>query len=110
MTTHEFGSNGEPDADRIATYLDVKAQRFNDLARRTGDLELRVRANTLNVAASDIRAGLFEDYPVSWVGAAASHSASFWAARAVRMTASASTGEIRLRMYARLAAGYVTKA
>src|SRR3546814_11462392 len=61
MTTHEFGSNGEPDADRIATYLDVKAQRFNDLARRTGDLELRVRANTLNVAASDIRAGLFED-------------------------------------------------
>src|SRR3546814_16045943 len=87
MTTHEFGSNGEPDADRIATYLDVTAQRFNDLARRTGDLELRVRANTLNVAASPIRAGIFEAEPVSWVGAAASLYAAFWASRSVRLTA-----------------------
>src|SRR3546814_19471247 len=99
MTTHEFGSNGEPDADRIATYLDVKAQRFNDLARRTGDLELRVRANTLNIAASDIRSGLFAYEPVTWVGAAASHSASFWAARAVRRTASESPCELMMRGY-----------
>src|SRR3546814_13568465 len=100
MTTHEFGSNGEPDADRIATYLDVKAQRFNDLARRTGELALRVRANTLNVDASDITAGIFEDKPVRWVGGGDSQYASFGPGRAVRLAASAYTCGIRLGMSA----------
>jgi hypothetical protein len=61
MNAHDFGYNGEPDADRIANYLDEKAARFNALAGKTGNLELRTRANTLNVAASDIRAELFKD-------------------------------------------------
>lgn len=55
------GHNGKPDADRIADYLESKAERFNDRAGRTGNPELRARATTLNAAASDIRARLFED-------------------------------------------------
>lgn len=55
------GHNGKPDSDRIADYLEGKADRFNDRAGRTGDAELRTRATTLNAAASDIRARLFED-------------------------------------------------
>lgn len=55
------GHKGKPDADRIADYLEGKADRFNDRAGRTGDAELRTRATTLNAAASDIRARLFED-------------------------------------------------
>ncbi|MBL9065346.1 MAG: hypothetical protein JNN10_03530 [Sphingopyxis sp.] len=57
----QLGHNGLPDADRIADYLEGKAQRFADRAGRTGDAELRSRATTLNAAASDIRARLFED-------------------------------------------------
>jgi hypothetical protein len=55
------GHNGKPDADRIADYLESKAERFNDRASRTGNHDLRARATTLNAAASDIRARLFED-------------------------------------------------
>lgn len=59
--THSTGHNGQPDADRIADYLEGKAQRFNDRAEQTGNTVLRMRATTLNAAASDIRARLFED-------------------------------------------------
>ena len=55
------GHNGKPDADRIADYLESKAQRFIDRAAKSGNPELRTRASTLEVAASDIRARLFED-------------------------------------------------
>ena len=55
------GHNGNPDAARIADYLESKSERFNDRAGRTGNSELRSRATTLNAAASDIRARLFED-------------------------------------------------
>ena len=57
----QLGHNGKPDADRIADYLEGKAQRFNDRAGQTGNTDLRARATTLNAAASDIRARLFED-------------------------------------------------
>jgi len=56
-----MGHNGKADADRIADYLDGKAQRFLDRAGRTRDADLRARATTLSAAASDIRARLFED-------------------------------------------------
>lgn len=55
------GHNGKPEADRIADYLEGKAERFKDRAGRTGDVDLRTRASTLNAAASDIRARLFDD-------------------------------------------------
>lgn len=55
------GHNGKPAADRIADYLEGKARRFCDRAGRTGDSDLRARATTLNAAASDIRARLYED-------------------------------------------------
>ena len=58
---HSPRHNGQPDADRIADYLEGKAQRFNDRAGRTGDTDLLTRATTLNAVASDIRARLFED-------------------------------------------------
>ena len=54
------GHNGKPTAERIADYLEGKAERFNDRARQTGNPEMRARATTLHVAASDIRARLFE--------------------------------------------------
>jgi len=55
------GHNGEPDADRIAAYIEHRAERFNDRAAVTGNAELLTRATTLNAVASDIRARLFED-------------------------------------------------
>lgn len=55
------GHNGEPDADRIAAYIEQRAERFNDRAAATGRTELLTRATTLNAMASDIRARLFED-------------------------------------------------
>lgn len=55
------GHNGKSDADRIADYLESKAERLNDRAGRTGNTDLRTRATTLNAAASDIRARLFEE-------------------------------------------------
>ncbi|WP_448140411.1 hypothetical protein [Sphingopyxis fribergensis] len=57
----EIGHNGRPDADRIAEYLEGRAQRFSDRAQRTGDQDLRSRATMLNAVASDIRARLFDD-------------------------------------------------
>jgi hypothetical protein len=59
--TSLLGHNGPSEAERIADYLEGKAQRFNDRAGRTGDAELRARGTMLNAAASDIRARLFED-------------------------------------------------
>ena len=53
--------NRQPDAERIVEYLEGKARRYNDRAGRTGDADLRTRATTLNAAASDIRARLFEE-------------------------------------------------
>lgn len=56
-----LGHNGPAEADRIADYLEGKAERFNERAGQTGNVDLRTRATTLNAAASDIRARLFED-------------------------------------------------
>lgn len=55
------GHNGKPDADRIADYLEGKAERFKSQATKTGNVDLRSHATALAVAASDIRARLFED-------------------------------------------------
>lgn len=59
--TAPIGHNGPTEVDRIVDYLERKAGRFSDRAGRMGDPELRARATTLNAAASDIRARLFED-------------------------------------------------
>lgn len=59
--TKLHGHNGEPDADRIAAYIEHRAERFSDRAAVTGNAELLTRATTLNAVASDIRARLFED-------------------------------------------------
>jgi hypothetical protein len=55
------GHNGKPDADRIADYLESKAERFKSHAAKTGNTDLRSHATALVVAASDIRARLYED-------------------------------------------------
>lgn len=55
------GHGHQPEVEKITEYLEGKARRYNDRAGRTGDEDLRTRATTLNAAASDIRAGLFED-------------------------------------------------
>lgn len=55
------GHNGKPDADRIADYLEGKAERFRCFAAKNGNTELRSHATALAVAASDIRARLYED-------------------------------------------------
>lgn len=55
------GHNGKPDADRIADYLEGKAERFKSRAAKTGNTDLRSHATALVVAASDIRARLYED-------------------------------------------------
>lgn len=55
------GPNGKPDADRIADYLEGKAERFKSHAAKTGNVDLSSHATALVVAASDIRARLFED-------------------------------------------------
>ncbi len=55
------GHNGKPDADRIADYLEGKAERFKNWAAKNGNAEMRSQATALVVAASDIRARLFED-------------------------------------------------
>jgi hypothetical protein len=52
---------GEADADRIAAYIEQRAERFSNRALATGRTELLTRAATLNAVASDIRARLFED-------------------------------------------------
>lgn len=56
-----LGHNGKPDADRIADYLEGKAERFRSFAAKNGNTELRSHATALAVAASDIRARLYED-------------------------------------------------
>jgi len=55
------GHNGKPEADRIADYIEHRAERFHDRAAATGNAELLTRATTLNAVASDIRARLFDD-------------------------------------------------
>lgn len=55
------GHNGKPDAVRIADYLEGKAERFKSHVAKTGNIDLRSHATALVVAASDIRARLFED-------------------------------------------------
>jgi hypothetical protein len=55
------GHNGKPDAERIADYIEHRAERFTDRAAVTGNIELLTRATTLNAVASDIRARLFDD-------------------------------------------------
>lgn len=59
--TRLLGHNGAADADRIADYIEHRAERFSDRAAKTGNCELLTRATTLNAVASDIRARLFED-------------------------------------------------
>lgn len=56
-----IGHNGPSEADRIADYLDRRADRFLAQAARTGNLEARTRASALQVEAGNIRAGLIED-------------------------------------------------
>jgi hypothetical protein len=48
-------------ADRIADYIEHRAERFTDRAAAKGNAELLTRATTLNAVASDIRARLFDD-------------------------------------------------
>lgn len=55
------GHNGKPDADRIADYLECKADRLKNWAAKTGNTDMRSHATALVVAASDIRARLYED-------------------------------------------------
>lgn len=55
------GHNGKPVTDRIADYLEHRAERFTDRAAATGNAELLTRATTLNAVASDIRARFFDD-------------------------------------------------
>lgn len=55
------GHNGKPVPDRIADYIEHRAERFIDRAAATGNAELLTRATTLNAVASDIRARLFDD-------------------------------------------------
>ena len=57
----EIGHNSLQEGDRIADYIEARAERCTDKAMETGNLELRVRATTLNAVASDIRARLFEE-------------------------------------------------
>lgn len=59
--TPPLGHNGASEAERIADYLDKRADRFNAYAARTGNTEARTRANALQVEAGNIRAGLIED-------------------------------------------------
>lgn len=56
-----IGHNGPSEADRIADYLDKRADRFLAHAARTGNMEARTRASALQVEAGNIRAGLIED-------------------------------------------------
>lgn len=53
----ELQHNGKPDADRIADYLDSRAQRF----AKESSPDARIRANALRVEASNIRAGLVDE-------------------------------------------------
>ena len=55
------GHNGPLGAERIAGYLDRRADRLLAYARKTGSSDARTRANALQVEASNIRAGLVED-------------------------------------------------
>jgi hypothetical protein len=55
------GHNGFSEADRIADYLDRRADRFRQYAARTGSPDARTRASALLVEAGNIRAGLIED-------------------------------------------------
>ena len=55
------GHNGPSGAERIADYLDRRADRLLAYARKTGSGDARTRANALQVEASNIRAGLVED-------------------------------------------------
>lgn len=55
------GHNGPPDADRIADYIEYRAQRYRDKAAETGSSDLLTRATTLDAVTSDIRARLYED-------------------------------------------------
>lgn len=56
-----IGHNGPSEAERIADYLDRRADRFLAYARKTGNGDARTRANALQVEAGNIRAGLVED-------------------------------------------------
>lgn len=56
-----IGHNRPSEADRIADYLNRRADRFLAHAERTGSMEARTRASALQVEAENIRAGLIED-------------------------------------------------
>ena len=62
MTTVDMrGHNGPSDLDRVAEYLDRRADRFLAYAAKTGNPDARTRASALQVEAGNIRAGLIED-------------------------------------------------
>ena len=55
------GHNGLSEADRIANYLDRRADQFRQYAAKTGSPDARTRASALLVEAGNIRADLIED-------------------------------------------------
>jgi hypothetical protein len=62
MTTVNLrGHNGPSELDRVAEYLDRRADRFLAYAAKTGNSDARTRASALQVEAGNIRAGLIED-------------------------------------------------
>ncbi|WOF44289.1 hypothetical protein KNJ79_05000 [Sphingopyxis indica] len=54
--TPEYRHNGPTPTERIADYLDSRADRF----AKESSSDARIRANALRVEASNIRAGLIE--------------------------------------------------
>ncbi len=56
-----IGHNGPSGDERIADYLDRRADRLLAYARKTGNGDAHTRANALQVEASNIRASLVED-------------------------------------------------
>lgn len=47
------GQNGKPDADRIADYLEGKAERFKNWAAKTGNVDLRSHATAHGCLRTD---------------------------------------------------------
>lgn len=60
-TVNMWGHNGPSDLDRVADYLDQRADRFLAYAAKTGNPDARMMASALQVEAGNIRAGLIED-------------------------------------------------
>lgn len=60
--THEIGHNGLSEPERIADWMDGLAAKLRDRGRqRTDGQDMAIRANALEVAASGVRARLYEE-------------------------------------------------